>query len=219
MVLDNADINIKPYMRPLEVEIITSIIQNLKPMKVLEWGSGYSTLYFSKLIPEDAVWISIEHNVKWADKVGSFINNRKVKLICVKPNNIPWGGPGRDGTYQDFKDYVDEGRKFAPYDFILVDGRARADCLTFAYDILNEKGVIVLHDAQRDHYHNSLKKYEKQMFFLKKKGVCKLWVGSKSANLAELFDTEKYRNACDGFFKKMASRIFKNSSSGVSYFT
>jgi len=208
MVLDNADINIKPYMRPLEAEIIASIIQNLKPMKVLEWGSGYSTLYFSKLIPEDAIWISIEHNVDWANKVESFINNQQVKLICVKPNKIPWGGPGRDGTYQDFKDYIDAGRKFAPYDFILVDGRARADCLTFAYDILNEKGVIVLHDAQRDYYHNSLKKYEKQMFFLKKKNMCKLWIGSKSANFVELFDTEKYRNACDGFFKKMASRIF-----------
>ena len=59
----------KPWMRYREIEILKEILKKLRPKKCLEWGAGYSTLYFPKLLPEGTEWISIEHAKVWAEKV------------------------------------------------------------------------------------------------------------------------------------------------------
>ena len=62
----------KPWMKYREIEIIEEIIKNLKPKKCLEWGAGYSTLYFPRLLDSDAKWISIEHEKEWFEKNQKF---------------------------------------------------------------------------------------------------------------------------------------------------
>jgi len=42
----------KPWMKYREIEIIEEILKNLQPQRVLEWGAGYSTLYFPKILTE-----------------------------------------------------------------------------------------------------------------------------------------------------------------------
>ena len=43
-----------------------------------------------------------------------------------------------------------------PFDVIIVDGRYRRRCLLVAKEVLAPDGIVLLHDAQRVHYHSSL---------------------------------------------------------------
>ena len=42
---------------------------------------------------------------------------------------------------------------------MVVDGRYRRRCLIAAKDVLADAGVLILHDAQRTHYHSSLSEF------------------------------------------------------------
>ena len=55
-------------------------------------------------------------------------------------------------------DYIDHPRTHnVEYDIALVDGRARTHCVIEAMKILRHGGVVVLHDAQRVQYHESIR--------------------------------------------------------------
>ena len=98
----------------------------------------------------------------------------------VAPNAYPWTDDHNDGAYADLTDYVEYGGKLAPLDFILVDGRARVDCLAKAHEWIANDGIVVLHDAQRPHYQQALKPYASQVMFTHRgPGTKGLWVGSK----------------------------------------
>ena len=46
----------RPMMRYREINIIREVIAKVKPKKVLEWGSGYSTLYWHRQLSKDSTW-------------------------------------------------------------------------------------------------------------------------------------------------------------------
>jgi hypothetical protein len=46
-----------------------------------------------------------------------------------------------------------------PFDLIVIDGRYRRRCLLVAPEVLAPGGVVLLHDAERTHYHPSLDIY------------------------------------------------------------
>ncbi len=54
----------KPWMTDAEIAVIKQILINSKPKKILEWGAGSSTIFFSNLLPKKISWTSIEHNKK-----------------------------------------------------------------------------------------------------------------------------------------------------------
>ncbi|MEM3394013.1 MAG: hypothetical protein QXY79_03100, partial [Candidatus Methanomethylicia archaeon] len=88
---------IKPLMKYREMDIIKEVILALNPKKVLEWGTGYSTLYFPKYLPKHSLWISIEHDIKWFKKIKVLNQNPNVKIHLVLPNNSPWSDEYGDG--------------------------------------------------------------------------------------------------------------------------
>ena len=170
-----------------EIEVIKKILTELHPQRCLEWGSGYSTLYFPKFLTENAKWISIEHSREWANRIKRMNRNSGVEVFYVPPNHYPWSDVNQDGSYSDLKDYIEFPRKFGNFDFILVDGRARKDCLTVAYDIISDGGVVILHDAERKYYHEPFKLYKYQRLFPGgQKGIRDLWIGSKKLNIKKL---------------------------------
>lgn len=176
----NQHLVIKPLMKYREIIIIEELLANLQPKRCLEWGSGYSTLYFHRLLESDAHWLAIEHCEDWATKINTMTQNPRVEAVFVPPNAYPWTDEHDDGAYFDLADYVEYPKKDAPYDFILVDGRARNDCLARAYDWITDDGVVVLHDSKRPYYHESLKPFTNQVFFTHKASFDKgLWIGSK----------------------------------------
>jgi len=185
---------VKPYMRHKEIAIITELLERKKPKYCLEWGSGYSTYYFPKYLNENALWISIEHDEYWANAIKHMIRGN-IKVYHIPPNNYPWTDPHNDGSYADLKNYVEFPKSLGmKYDFILIDGRARKDCLICALDLLNSEGVVVLHDANRKYYLESCKLYKYQVLFTDgRKDAGGLWKGSRDLNINTILDIEKHR--------------------------
>ena len=178
--------NFKPHMKTREILIIEELLRNLKPKSCLEWGSGYSTLYFPKFLIKDSNWLSIEHSSEWADKVKKYNKNQKVKVVLVHPNVYPWTDSNNDGSYSDLKNYVDFPKSSAPFDFILIDGRSRPECIKKAKDWISGRGIVALHDSNRKFYHENLAEFPNQVFFhypgRDDKGLG-LWLGSKGKSI------------------------------------
>jgi len=184
----------KPHMTNREIIIIEELLRNLQPKRCLEWGSGYSTIYFPKFLASDSDWFAIEHYPEWADKVNELNKNPRVKSILVPPNVFPWTDEHDDGSYSDLIDYVDYPNDIAPFDFILIDGRSRIACIKRAFEWITEKGIVVLHDSNREYYHPALVNFPNQIFFhyegRRDKG---LWFGSKGFSIDTYFNAVKHK--------------------------
>lgn len=123
-----------------------------RPIRVVEWGSGGSTAYFSRRLPPGSKWLAIEHDAQWAVRVRSRVEDLDVVVQHVAPNGSYVHGVD-DGTDEAFHDYVrfpaSGGEKF---DCALVDGRARVPCMHQAWTLIAEDGFAAMHDAQRAEY-------------------------------------------------------------------
>jgi hypothetical protein len=183
-----------PWMKYLEIEIVEEILRRLAPRSCLEWGAGYSTLVFPGLIPPGSSWLAVEHDEEWAAKIDGMNTRPNVTVSCVLPNHHPWTDEHGDGSYDDLTDYVEYPSAFGPFDFILIDGRARSSCLERAVDLLTPRGVVVLHDAQRTYYHAALRRYKRQVCFRfhdrRKRGLRAraLWIGGAGAPIESVLD-------------------------------
>jgi SAM-dependent methyltransferase len=116
------------------------------------------------------------------------------QLASDAANRFPWTDEDQDGAREDLADYVEFPRKFAPYDFILVDGRARVPCLEEAFDLMRPNGIVLLHDSNRRHYHRAFGPYAEQVLLRghRRKGGG-IWIGSKEADIARLLDTHRHQ--------------------------
>lgn len=146
----------RPFMDEWEIAaLLEAFSMGSGPQSVLEWGSGNSTLYFSCRLPRGSRWDAIEHNRDWALQVIRLIN--RVGLEGVHLHYVGNSGPFRDGfedgDYSSFPEYILFPLKMQRrFDFILVDGRARVECMLAAWELLNDGGLIILHDAERTQY-------------------------------------------------------------------
>ena len=106
-----------------------------KNLKVFEYGSGNSTIWFAKRV--DSI-ISVEHNEKWYNKIKDLIPpNAKVLF-----NNFQ-----KENEYHQIIKSIPE-----KFDIIIVDAIDRINCLKVAKDHLSEKGVIILDNSNRKEY-------------------------------------------------------------------
>uniref|UniRef100_A0A7C2P225 Class I SAM-dependent methyltransferase n=1 Tax=candidate division WOR-3 bacterium TaxID=2052148 RepID=A0A7C2P225_UNCW3 len=182
----------KPWMKYREIEIIEEILKKLEPIKCLEWGAGYSTLYFPKILNSNSTWIAIEHEKEWFEKIRMINRNPNVEIHLVLPNKYPWSDEYKDGDYSDLKDYIEYPTKFGKFDFILIDGRARKYCIMKAYELIKDKGVVVLHDANRTYYHEPFRLFNNSLLFTDyREGAGGIWVGSKKLKLENVIDVER----------------------------
>lgn len=144
-----------PFMDQNEIKAI-EICLNLfkKPINVLEWGGGKSTLFFSSMLQQGSSWLALEHNLSWFQEVKSKIDMHPsscASIVLIQPDR-PFDGR-TDGDFSTFRNYVLSPVHLGQtYDFILVDGRARVECLAVGWSLLKDNGVMVLHDAQRKQY-------------------------------------------------------------------
>jgi len=157
----------RPFMDEWEIVAIAAAFSLASgPVSVLEWGSGNSTVYFSSKLPSGSRWNSVEHNRDWALQVSRTI--QQLALSNVQLHYVPNSGPFRDGIddgdYTSFKEYIlfplQMQRRF---DFVLVDGRARVECMLAGWEILNPGGVMMLHDAEREEYNPGIPQQAHQL--------------------------------------------------------
>ena len=142
------------WMSDKEIELIK---RNLKPSDVMmEWGSGGSTFYLSKLVSE---YYSIEHDPIWFDKIKHDLP-KNVRYFLKPPKG--WQRK-EDSTFLNYAEYVCFPYKFnKQFDKILIDGRARVSCAIMALNLIKTEGIVFIHDFwhhTRKRYHTLLNYY------------------------------------------------------------
>lgn len=132
--IDGAEL---PWMN---YSIISFLEQRLnKNLSVFEYGSGYSTFFFSRHVKNVT---SVEHDIKWYNTIKRKMP-KNVKLIFkMKDYN---------GDYCRSINLNDE-----EYDLVVIDGRDRVNCLKQAVEKLSERGVIILDDSNRGRYSEAI---------------------------------------------------------------
>ncbi len=114
-----------------------------KGARVLEYGSGAST---KEVADKVGILVTIEHNRDWFDKVKENLPDN-TKIYFKPPTGLKWG---TDGTYEQFKDYIESPKGL--FDVIIIDGRARVGCAKYCKNIANKNTIIFVHDYQRKEY-------------------------------------------------------------------
>ncbi|MEM1185104.1 MAG: hypothetical protein AAGI53_08870 [Planctomycetota bacterium] len=121
--------------------------------RVLEWGSGGSTLWLADRLPIGSELVSVDHHPAWHEKVVSAIGDRDNVSLMLAEASGPLGQNAtideEDPTHLERYISAVDGQSF---DVILVDGVARGHCMERAQGLLSDVGTVFLHDAQRDWY-------------------------------------------------------------------
>jgi predicted O-methyltransferase YrrM len=187
-------ITLRPWMLLEEADVIGDLLLNLRPKRCLEWGAGASSLYFTKFLSPDARWLAIEHDQSWAAHLLKLARRPIVEITHVAPNCFKGDGDCGDGSYSTFSDYIEYPEGSAKYDFILVDGMARNECLIKAQTLLAPGGVIVLHDANCPEFHAGTALYTYQ-FMLTGRGTNQngIWVGSMDIPIEDVLNVQAHR--------------------------
>ena len=115
-----------------------------KGMKIFEFGSGNSTLWFAN---KGCFLDSYEHNLNW-------YNFLKDKL----PSNVNYNFSSFKPNADYCKSIKRENKK---YDIVIIDGRDRVNCIINSINYLTDEGVIICDNSERE-------KYEKGFNYLKK---------------------------------------------------
>lgn len=151
----------RPFMNTAEIDALCATLALFEtPIKALEWGSGNSTSFFSSKLPAGSTWSSFEHDSGWHQEVDARLSRLRTTaatVTLVLPDR-PFDGL-TDGDYATFRNYVlAPAKPEARFDFILVDGRARVACMAVGWSLLEQEGIMVLHDAQRREYDEGIPK-------------------------------------------------------------
>ncbi|MCX7636821.1 MAG: hypothetical protein N2044_03145 [Cyclobacteriaceae bacterium] len=150
-----------PWLTPAAVEILDELIT--REMTGFEFGSGKSTLF---LAARSRQLVSVEHDAAWFEVVRNELSKRnftnvQYHLILPDPNQtytLPQNSyddyvlPAGNNEafiqyYSSIRNYPDEH-----FDYILVDGRARTNCVMEAIPKLKPDGFLILDNAERVRY-------------------------------------------------------------------
>lgn len=181
-----------PTMWLSEITCIEKLLEEQSQRKefinILEYGSGNSTIYFPKFLKKNGVkftWCAIENSVPWYEGVISLIENNNLKGNTKCFLKSPTYEKDKDiQETLDMSEYINFPNTLdTKFDVIVVDGRKRRECLEVASKSLASKGVVILHDAEREEYYPAFKNFKNGgQFACENKspvpgGVQKLWVG------------------------------------------
>lgn len=122
-----------PWVTYPFIDFIKERIQ--KQHNVFEFGSGNSTLFYSKYAGSV---VSVEHDKVWYDKIVKNAAENSRMIFC----DLVY-----DGDYCRMPVNLEE-----KFDLIIIDGRDRVNCCKHAIDALTPTGVIVLDNSERDSY-------------------------------------------------------------------
>lgn len=173
-----------------------------RPMRIVEWGSGRSTLSLPRLIrsalADDVEWLTIEYNrAYWRNHVKpqlkGFVGGTKLQNGVEVEHFRPESGlkvsamvfdygeltPFEPGRYEDglicMADYECAAQRQLDQnlaDFVIVDGRKRARVLAQSSKLLSYHGIAVLHDAQREAYWSAFHAFRSGAFV-----APMMWIG------------------------------------------
>ena len=122
-----------PWVTYSFIDFVTSRLN--KHQTVLEFGSGYSTLFYCKHVKQV---YAVEHDMEWYREI-----------LKTRPTNANITHVALDygGYYAAFASSLN-----LTFDIIIVDGRDRVNCLKQSVNCLSATGVMVLDDSERAEY-------------------------------------------------------------------
>lgn len=167
-----------PWMTFPAIEFLKDVIS--KQNKVLEYGSGYSTVFFNNLAGEV---VSIEHDIEWVQEIQKHIpdatiyhapENEQIHPDAVSVVNefiATFPQVRTDVREHDFihglinNEFAGYASKIYNYprgyfDVIVLDGMARSLSGIMAIERIADNGMIILDNSDRWHY-NVLQQYLK----------------------------------------------------------
>jgi len=134
-----------PWFNLDAIKFIKTYIDEKKNIRLLEFGSGNSTIYYEKNV--DKLY-SVEHNQNWYDNIKKKVN--KNTNYVIKPINYI-SKPSTDKLFynvSNLKDlFNDVSNEF--FDIIIIDGIHRVNSFFGSIDYLKKGGLIVLDDSHR----------------------------------------------------------------------
>ena len=128
--------------------------------RVFEYGSGGSTLFLHDRVGE---LISVEHAPDWYRIVESLLMLKYSERHSVLLREPQIGTPDPDGRVaQDFRDYIGVIDQYEDeyFDLVIVDGRARPECVSHGVPKVKPGGFLLLDDADRPQYQNAIKRLD-----------------------------------------------------------
>lgn len=150
-----------PWTSPASIAFFEKALT--KDMVGFEYGSGRSTKFFASRLKH---LVSLEHDQAWYERVKYELTQDKITnvdyhLIEKKESTneteetIALEGTSLTHSFlESFYIYSGFISKFPDqhFDFILVDGRARVDCIIRSIAKLKVGGVLILDNSERDRY-------------------------------------------------------------------
>lgn len=153
-----------PWISFSAIAFFKKILTN--DMKIFEYGSGGSTLFFAG---RAARVFSVEHDRSWYNNVQQAVhrcgyNNSRVMLAAAeKPSGAfnddpsdPSGYASSDDNFKgmSFENYVKKIDEFDDgyFDIVIVDGRSRPACAKRAMKKVKTGGYLVIDNSERDTY-------------------------------------------------------------------
>lgn len=154
----------------LAAEAIDWLKENLfSDAKIFEYGSGTSTLFFANSDIKELIsvefdpiqFIEIEQALK-SNYKDIKIDHKLVEPIKDKTplpySHLSFGSNNDRFLYHNFKKYVNYILKFPDkiFDFILINGRARASCIAVALPKIKLEGYLILNNSDCFVYSNAI---------------------------------------------------------------
>lgn len=156
---------IEPWMYTEAYVFIKSFLLLNPDSKIFEYGSGSSTLYFSKLCKKI---ISIESDKEWFMEMKNHIITKKIDNVELI-NQVPEKDISNEiidkkyKTYfknfndMNFINYVNTIDNYKEnFDIIIVDGYCRNACIEKSIAKIKKNGILVLDNSFRTRYKSSL---------------------------------------------------------------
>jgi hypothetical protein len=148
-----------PWLSPASILFFENDLT--KEHKGCEFGSGFSSLFFSKRIEK---LVSIEHDAVWYQMIQNKLKEMGISNVeyILKPANDPLDFENEKfecetesfKVRKDFTNYFKaiEHIENEYFDFILVDGRARCECVYYSLPKLKKGGLLILDNSERNRY-------------------------------------------------------------------
>lgn len=146
------DGKVNPWWGKTVIDLVSKKLD--KNMRVFEWGSGNSTLFWSQYVGEV---VSVEYDLAWYKKMEEIVRQTVRLQYC----SLEYGG-------EYSRKILDEKDDF---DIVLIDGRDRVRCACNSIGKLKKDGIIIWDNTEREYYREG---YD----FLKEHGFKKLELSS-----------------------------------------
>lgn len=142
-----------PWLTEQSIIVIKNHLNGISNPKILEFGSGYSTIWFCKNYNCEIT--SVEHSAPWYEYVRNVLKEYHPNLILRESDVVEKDSDLLIESYAIIADQFSDEY----FDLILIDGRNRVDCFNRSERTLKKGGLMVLDNSERSEYRQIFEKY------------------------------------------------------------